>query len=77
MDFNSNANFQAMLTSKNFTILEDQLTHEALSNKKLSLYSNYCTDSNLKNLCQQAAQMHKRHFDTLFNYLKSENKPQQ
>jgi hypothetical protein len=73
-----NTNTQpAMLSSKNLGILEDQLNYEALCNKKISLYTNYFVDPNLKNVCQKAAQMHKQHFDMLFNYLNSHNKPQQ
>lgn len=73
-----NTNTQpAMIASKNLTMLEDQLNYEALCNKKMSLYSTYCQDQNLKNVCQKAAQMHKQHFDQLLNYLNSHNKPEQ
>lgn len=72
-----NNNQAAMIASKNLTMLEDQLNYEALCNKKMSLYANYCQDQNLKNVCQKAAQMHKQHFDQLLNYLNSHNKPQQ
>lgn len=68
---------QAMLTSKNLTILEDQMNKEALNYKKLSLYASYCNDQQLKDVCQKSAQMHKKHFDTLYNYLNSHNKPAQ
>lgn len=70
-------NQPAMIESKNLTLIEDQLNYEALCNKKLNLYANYCTDQNLKSVCTKAAQMHKQHFDTLLNYLNSHNKPQQ
>lgn len=76
MQMNNN-NQTAMIASKNLTMLEDQLNYEALFNKKMSLYSNYCQDQNLKNVCQKASQMHKQHFDQLLNYLNSHNKPQQ
>lgn len=72
-----NQNQMAMLTSKNMSILEDQMSKEALNYKKMNLYSNYCNDQSLKNVCQKAAQMHKKHFDTLYNYLNSHNKPMQ
>jgi len=65
----------AMLSAKNLTILDDQLSKEALNYKKMNLYADYCTDQQLKSVCQKAAQMHKKHFDTLFNYLNSHNKP--
>ncbi len=66
-----------MLSAKNLTILEDQMSKEALNYKKMNLYSDYCTDQQLKTVCQKAAQMHKSHFDTLYNYLNSHNKPNQ
>jgi len=72
-----NPEVQSMIASKNLTILEDQLNYEALSAKKLNLYSSYCSDPNLKNVCEKAEQMHKRHFTALYNYLESHNKPQQ
>lgn len=72
-----NNNQAAMIASKNLSMLEDQLNYEALSNKKLSVYADYCQDQNLKNVCQNAAQMHKQHFDQLLTYLNSHNKPQQ
>lgn len=67
----------AMLTSKNLTILEDQLNTEALNYKKLEMYSQTCTDQQLKDVCNKAAQLHKQHFDVLLNYLNSHNKPSQ
>lgn len=72
----ANTTQQAMIDSKNLSILEDQLNYEALCNKKLSVYADYCTDQNLKQVCQKAAAMHKQHFDSLFSYLNSHNKPQ-
>ena len=64
----------SILTTKNLTILEDQLKHEALAAKKLKLYAGYCADAGLKTIFEKASQMHKRHFDTLFNYLNDHNK---
>jgi len=68
---------QAMLTSKNLTILEDMLNYESLNYKKLDMYARTCNDPQLKNVCNKAAQLHKQHFDMLFNYLNSHNKPAQ
>ncbi|NLP00163.1 MAG: hypothetical protein GX386_07710 [Clostridiaceae bacterium] len=68
---------QAMLTSKNLTILEDMLNYESLNYKKLDMYAQNCTDPQLKNVCTKAAQLHKQHFNMLFNYLNSHNKPAQ
>ncbi|WP_330371298.1 hypothetical protein [Alkaliphilus transvaalensis] len=66
---NQQGNMQ--LDSNNLKILEDQLGYESLMNKKFSTYANYCTDTQLKNLCQEAAQKHKQHYNELLNYLNS------
>lgn len=68
---------QAMLTAKNLTILDDLLNYEALNYKKLEVYSKTCNDPQLKSLCERTAQLHKQHFNMLFNYLNSHNKPAQ
>ena len=59
------------LDSNNLKVLEDQLTHESLLAKKFSNYATNCTDTELKNLCQQASQQHKQHYNELLNYLNS------
>lgn len=59
------------LDSNNLKVLEDQLSHESLMTKKFTNYANYCTDTELKNLCQQASQKHKQHYNELLNYLNS------
>lgn len=68
---------QSMLTSKNLTILEDMLNYETLFYKKMDMYSQSCNDPQLKDICNKAAQLHRQHFDTLFNYLNTHNKPAQ
>jgi len=68
---------QAMLTSKNLTILEDMLNYESLNYKKLEMYSQSVNDPQLKDICSKAAQLHKQHFNMLFNYLNSHSKPAQ
>ena len=67
----------AMIDSKNLTILEDQMNTEALNYKKLDMYSQTCSDQQLKDVFTKAAQLHKQHFDMLLNYLNSHNKPVQ
>lgn len=59
------------LDAPNLKILEDQLNYEAIMNKKCSQYAEYCTDPQLKNICQQAAQKHHQNFNSLLNYLNS------
>lgn len=68
---------QAMITSKNLTILEDMMNYESLFYKKIDMYSKSCNDPQLKDICNKAAQLHKNHFDILYNYLNSHNKPAQ
>ena len=67
-----NQGVMASLSSKNMTILDDQMSKEALNFKKMNLYAGYCNDQQLKSLCGKAAQMHKKHFDTLILKGKSE-----
>jgi hypothetical protein len=59
------------LDAPNLKVLEDQLTYESLMNKKFSQYAEYCTDSQLKNICRQGAEKHKQNFHDLLNYLNS------
>jgi uncharacterized membrane protein len=59
------------LSSKNLTILEEQLSQETLIILKLKQYSKQCQDSELKNLCSQLAEKHKNNYNTLLNYVVS------
>lgn len=59
------------MDANNLKVLEDQLSYESLMNRKFSTFAQSCNDAELKNLCQQAAQKHKQHFDELYNYLSS------
>ncbi|MBV7272742.1 hypothetical protein I6U48_07385 [Clostridium sp. PL3] len=59
------------IEANNLKVIEDQLNHESLMNKKINEYSGMCTDSNLKNLCTQAASIHKQNFNSLKSYLDS------
>ncbi|MGV8146229.1 MAG: hypothetical protein ACLKAK_07725 [Alkaliphilus sp.] len=64
-------NTSNQMGSSDLKVIEDQLNYELLMNKKYSTYSEYCTDTELKSLCQQSAQTHKQHYDDLLNYLNS------
>ncbi len=59
------------LESNNLKVIEDQLNHEALMNKKYNEYSGMCNDTQLKDLCNQASQVHKQNFNSLKSYLDS------
>ena len=66
----NNAN-QPQIESKNLTILEDQMNHEALAYKKCETYAGYFTDPALKSTAQKLAQHHKSNFNNLLSYLDS------
>lgn len=59
----------AKITSDNLKVLKDQIEYEALMNKKARQYGEYCTDTNLKGVCNRAADIHKQNFTALKNYL--------
>lgn len=59
------------IESNNLKVLSDQLNYESLLNKKFNEYSSMCTDTQLKDLCNQASQVHKENFNTLKSYLDS------
>ncbi|WP_373897683.1 hypothetical protein ACER0A_011485 [Haloimpatiens sp. FM7315] len=61
------------IDQRNLKTIEDQLAYEALMNKKCSQYADYCTDSQLKQVCSEGANIHKNNFTTLKNYLDSHN----
>jgi len=59
------------LSSRNLSILDDQLAQESIMTLKLRKYSKQCQDSELKNLCNRLAEKHKDHYNTLLNYMNS------
>ena len=59
------------IEANNLKVISDQISYEALLNKKFSEYANICSDTNLKNLCNQASQTHKQNFNNLKTYLDS------
>ncbi len=63
----------AQLTQKDLHLIGDQLTHEALANKKFEHYASQITDPALKTMAQTMAQHHKQQYDRLFTYLNSQN----
>ncbi len=62
------------LSANNLSILENQLTQEALMIRKIQHYSRQCQDSELKNLCSRLAERHKNHYNSLLSYLTSRSK---
>ncbi len=59
----------ANLTSKELSAIEDQLNQEQILIKKFKAYSQTATDPQIKNQCEQIANQHKQHFNTLMGYL--------
>ncbi len=59
------------IEANNLKVVEDQLNYESLMNKKFNEYSSMCSDTQLKNLCNQASQLHKQNFNSLKTYLDS------
>lgn len=59
------------MEAKNLSIVSDQLNMEALATKKFKQAAQTCTTQELIDLCNQAAQKHKKHYDDLLNYLNS------
>lgn len=59
------------MPEKSLTMLEDMLGAESMAVKKYQFYAANCSDPNLKTVCEKAEQMHRKHFDTMFQYLNS------
>ena len=59
------------MPEKSLTMLEDMLGAESMAVKKYQFYAANCSDPNLKTVCEKAEQMHKKHFDPMFQYLNS------
>lgn len=59
------------IEENNLKVIKDELSYEALMNKKYDLYAQYCTNPQLKDLCQYGASVHKENFNQLKSYLES------
>ncbi len=57
------------LTTKDLSIIEDQLKHEALANQKAAAYAESIQDPQLKSLANALAAHHKHRYETMYNYL--------
>ena len=57
------------LTSKDLSVLEDQLTHIAMSCRVAMHHANAFQNADLKNLAASVAQHHRQHFDALYAFL--------
>lgn len=57
------------LTVKELMALEDQLNNEQVLVKKYRSFAQRCQDAQLKAKCNQVADKHQQHFNTLMGYL--------
>ncbi|MFZ5353783.1 MAG: hypothetical protein ACOZCL_13825 [Bacillota bacterium] len=64
-------NNKPQIEMKNLSIIDDQLSHEALAVKKYRQAAQMCSSQDLIDLCNQAAQKHRKNYDDLLNYLNS------
>lgn len=58
-----------MITEKELSAIEDQLSNEQLLVTKFKAYSQMCSDPELKQKCDSIAQKHQCHFDKLMGFL--------
>jgi len=59
----------ANLTSKELTAIEDSLGVEENLIKKYKMYAQNCQDQVIRQKCEDIAQRHQQHFNTLMNHL--------
>ena len=57
------------LTSKDLTVIEDQLTHIAMGCRVANNYANQFQNPQLKNMAATVAQHHRQQFDALCAFL--------
>ena len=57
------------LTSKDLTVIEDQLTHMAMSCRVAMNYANQFQNPQLKQMAATVAQHHRKQFDALCAFL--------
>ena len=60
---------QNCFTSKDLSILEDQLGHEAIANHKAAAYDESLQDPQLRALAGTLAAHHRQRYEALFNFL--------
>lgn len=68
-----NTEAAASIDTKDLSILQDEMYSEALLFKKCAVYAGYFNDPALKRMAENAAEHHRRHFDTLHGYLNGSN----
>lgn len=59
------------LTTKELTMIVDQLANEQLAIAKFQSYAAQATDSEVQRLCEASARKHLEHYDTLLKHLRA------
>jgi hypothetical protein len=59
----------ANITSKELSVIGDQLSAEQILVKKYNAYASMCSDPVLKQKFTQTAQKHQSHYDLIFSHL--------
>lgn len=62
-----------VITGKDLHYLEDQMNWLLVAAKKCSHYAQECTDPQIKQIIDQAGQMHQRHYNTLLQHCQNNN----
>lgn len=62
------------LTSKELTMVSDQLEHEQLAITKLQAYAEQASDPDVKRMCEAGVRLHREHYETLLKHLNSAEK---
>ena len=59
----------SQMASKDLSMIEDLLNHEALAYKKWTVFAGYLQDEGLSDMASSAAAHHKQHFEALQSYM--------
>lgn len=62
-----------VITTKDLAYLSDHLSWQLNAVKKYHHYANECTDPDVRNMLNQAGQMHLRHYQLLLNHCQHNN----
>jgi spore coat protein CotF len=57
------------LSSKELSLIEDNLRHEQTMVQKLNFYASQANDQEVKSLCQNLSSLHQKHSDILMQHL--------
>lgn len=66
----------ANLTTKELSLIEDNLRQEQLMVQKFNMYASQASDPEIRNLCQQLCNLHQSHIDILIKHLNEASRMQ-